>query len=318
MPAFITHQIFAKKISEKITIKNFDKKTFEIFAQSHDLFYYYMTFDKKERKTVKDYGKKFHRKNTQSFIINLVRTIKSNNLVNDKESLGFLYGVISHYVLDSTFHPYIFYKTGIYNKKDKKTKKYQGLHNQIERNLDVYYYQKYYHKKINKLKVLKLIPKIKPSNNLKNLIDQTYKKTYHKENVSKYLIEGYKHARINLFMFSQDKFGIKKQIYKIISSIKYLKPSVLANYSYNQKVIKRYLNKEKDTWIHPSTDQEFNYSVEDLFNQSLRISIFIINEVNKVLNNRKRIEELDKIIPNISYITGLSITNNSALKTFEI
>ncbi len=317
MPAFITHQIFAKKISEKITIKNFDKKTFEVFSQSHDLLYYYWSFDKKQRKEIKNYGKKFHRKNTQAFIINIIKYIKKYKLTNDPEALGFLYGIISHYVLDSTFHPYIFYKTGLYDKKNKSTKKYKGLHNKLERNLDVYYYQKYYHKNITKLKTLKLIPKLTPSNKLKDLINHTYKKTYYKDNLYDYILKSHYQSRRNLFLFSEDKLGIKKQLYKLISLIKYQNPSILSDYSYNQKINKNYLNKEKKEWFHPSTNQKFNYSVEDLFNQSLKISIYIINEVNKVLNNKKNIMDLEKTIPNISYITGLPIVKNSPLKTFE-
>ena len=46
--------------------------------------------------------------------------------------MAYLYGMLSHYVLDSTVHPFIIYKTGNFNKKNKETYKYNHLHNEME------------------------------------------------------------------------------------------------------------------------------------------------------------------------------------------
>ena len=50
----------------------------------------------------------------------------------------FLYGFICHYVLDSNVHPFVFYKTGLFDKKDKNSYKYNNLHAFMETYFDNY------------------------------------------------------------------------------------------------------------------------------------------------------------------------------------
>lgn len=45
-------------------------------------------------------------------------------------------GSICHYVLDSTVHPFIVYKTGVFDKKQKNTYKYNNIHTFMETFLD--------------------------------------------------------------------------------------------------------------------------------------------------------------------------------------
>ena len=125
MPSLTTHKIIAENIFDKLSNnikKNIDQNTYFTFAQSHDIFYY------NTQKKYKRIGNMGHHQHTQSFIINIIQYIKDNKLEDNKQCVSYLYGILTHYYLDSICHPYIFYKTGV-NKKNKETIKYKGQHN---------------------------------------------------------------------------------------------------------------------------------------------------------------------------------------------
>ena len=86
----------------------------------------------------KIYPRKLHDTKTKNFFIQLIKEIKKQKLYRDSQIMGMLYGFITHYVLDSTMHPYIIYKTGIYNKDIPETRKYRSLHLDMELYLDGY------------------------------------------------------------------------------------------------------------------------------------------------------------------------------------
>ena len=53
--------------------------------------------------------------------------------------MSYLYGYICHYYLDLYTHPLIYYKSGSFKKDDKNTYKYNGVHQEIEYAIDLYF-----------------------------------------------------------------------------------------------------------------------------------------------------------------------------------
>lgn len=324
MPSITTHHIFSKDILTKLdenTLSKFNEKLdiYHTFAQSHDYLFYY-TFNPFKAKEIKKLGHTAHKHNTQDYLLNIIKEIKNNNLENNHELIAYLYGSITHYVLDSTCHPYIFYKTGVYNKKDKLTYKYKGQHNKIEKDLDAIYYEKYTNKKYNTCNLNKFVigsPKF--SKTLINSISNVYEKTYNKKNIGKYYYNGIIHAKILNFIIVNDCLGIKKAIYRFLERITNYHIGHISVYSTHiLNPNTSYLNEEHHTWNHPSIKElTFNYSFEDLYNQSIEKTLSIITEVNKVLFENKPIETLNEIIPDVSYTTGLIIKENKKMKFFE-
>ena len=325
MPAIITHNIFAKEIYQLM-----DEQTKKIvkpayshyvnFSQSFDNFSYYHIFSQKKNKMIKDLGKAGHRKNTQAYFINIIRNIINNNLIYDSECRAYLYGSINHYCLDSICHPYIFYKSGVWNKSDSSTVKYRGLHTKLEFNIDALLYEHKTEKNIIKYKFINdLVPKINFSNNLKTVIDQTFKQTFNKENISFYYNKSIKWARFLYKWGVYDRFGIKRKIYLVFDKLFPNKNSNAADISYYKKNISTEdLNLKKKIWYHPSDDSlKFTYSFLDLYDLAIQKSTMLIKEVNKILTGEQDIKKLSKTIKNVSYLTGLDITKNQQLKFFE-
>lgn len=315
MPSITTHKIFALDVLNKYNI-NVDRNLYIAFAQSFDNLIYYKYLHPIMGKKVYKLNKKGHRDNTQEYLINIIKIIKKYHYEKDAKVLSYLYGSIAHFVMDTTFHPYIFYKTGVYRKKDRASKKYYLKHTEIEAMLNAYFYNKkektsYHNYKIHKFD----FPKIKFNQSLKNTIKENYKTIYNFANLDKIYLKSYNLGRIGFFLAIEDKYGIKKCFYKLLDKIFNTK---LEYSSYFVKIINPvYLNLERNKWFHPLTNKEYNYSVDDLYEICIKKTINIFKNVDLVLNDKKDISELYKVIPNISYVTGADCKNKAKLKYFE-
>ena len=208
MPQLITHHIFGLDVNSKLNesiSKTFDseKDIYEMFCQSFDNLLYYSSFNFIKAKKIKFLAKRGHRSNVRKYFMNIVNNIKELHLESDKQALAYLYGSINHYVLDSICHPFIFYKTGYYNKnKKKETKKYMGLHGDMESNIDAFFYINRYKKSYHKVNVTKeFIPKLKFSNNLNSIMNKTFMDTFNEKNISKFYYSAYKSSRILYRLF---------------------------------------------------------------------------------------------------------------------
>ncbi len=324
MPSITTHHMFSKELLNHLTPEELEKlgkdlTIYHTFAQSHDYLFYY-TFDIKNAKKIRELGHKAHHEKTQDYLINIVKEIKKSHLENNYQALSYLYGSITHYCLDSTCHPYIFYKTGIYRKNNPESKKFRGEHTHMEKDLDAIFYERYTGKKYNTCNLNKDITK-KPifSNELIQLISKVYKETYDKDNIGHYYYKSIKHTKIINFFVINDYLGIKRLLYKIIDLITNHKFGYLQAYSTHiLKPRLSYLNEEHKTWNHPSNKEiTYNDSFDDLYNKALKNSLKIIREINKVLYEDKDLERLYKYIPNLDYSTGVLLEESRRMDFFE-
>ena len=320
MPSITTHFVHSENVYTKLSKKEQDyikdyKNTYNTFTQSHDLLFYNL-FNKKASKL----GHYAHHHNTQEFIFNIIKEIKKNKLENNQEIIAFLYGIITHYSLDTVCHPYIFYKTGVYRKNEKWTHKYKGEHNHIEKDLDAIYYEKYFHRKYNKCNLNKeILKKTKLSNELIELINQVYEKTYSDKNIGIEMQKSIKGCRFINSVVVNDRFGIKRAIYLFIDTITKHKYGYMSSYSTHLlKPNIDWLNNEHKEWNHPCfKEKKYNDSFDSLFNKSVLKAIEIIKGVNEVLYNGKEFNSLKKIIPNDDYATGIECDNPNMLNYFE-
>lgn len=319
MPSIITHHILAQELYNRLD-KNTQNKIsneldiYNIFAQSHDLLFYH------SNKEIKELGHFAHKHNTQDYLINIVKNIKKLHLENNQQCVAYLYGSITHYVFDSTAHPFIFYKTGTYEKDDPNTYKYKKEHTHMEKDIDAIYYEKYYRKPFHYCNISKNIIKNPIFNHeLNNLINQTFIDTYQKENISLYFQQGIKKAKLLSTFIINDKIGFKRAIFKAIEKLSFNKIKYLSSYSTHiTKPNLNFLNLEKKEWTNPANkDLKYNYSFNELYEISINKSIKIINEVNKVLYNNQDLNTLKKVIPDISYTNGLLIKDYKKMQYFE-
>ena len=327
MPSTMTHCYFAQDVYNKINnnsrkkINGFLDKLLT-FSMGSDPFMFYHFFVGKKNKEIANIQKTVHTEKTNEYFYNIIDYIIKNNLTNDKEIISFLYGMICHYFLDKNTHPFIYYKSGIFDKNNSDTYKYNTLHHKIEYAIDIYMIKKKEKEYFSSFKFYNKVFNVNSLNkNLNKLINDVFMKTYEIENASKIYVKSLKYMFWFNRLFNYDKYGIKREIYKLIDKItdeKHLKIEVLS-YNTNDNDISNYLNLKKEKWNHPGDILEtYNYSFIDLYNISIEECVNCINDLNIILE-RKNIDEqiFTKHFKDLSYVSNKKWNKVVELKYFE-
>jgi hypothetical protein len=326
MPSTFTHSIFALDVYDKLDKTSQEKiknniEELKLFAQGPDIFLFHDIAKLTRKIAVSDFGKTVHRNKTREFFINAVTYIKKNKLEDNYDVIAFLYGFICHYVLDSTCHPFIIYKSGIYKKDNRESLKYIGLHDDMDSAIDAYFINNKLKIKPRKYKPHKYISELKAfSPELNKIIDYTFKETFQWDNVSKIYFKSYKRMKKIYRAYRYDPFKIKRSFYSFINKItpKKVKDLKWLSYNYDYKRKLHYLNLDKQKWNHPLDKNEtYNHSFIELYVIACTKAANIINEVNKVLYKRGSIKKLDKVFTNISYWHGKDCNIKDKMQYFE-
>ena len=118
MPGFISHTVMARDVYNEINRKC-SLEYILTYSLGGDLCKYAKCrYDS-------------HHKDMDKFIYNMADYIKDNNLLDDKEVMGVLYGHICHYIMDSIIHPLV-------RKMDKECLNNKKNHTLIEEYYDTY------------------------------------------------------------------------------------------------------------------------------------------------------------------------------------
>lgn len=321
MPATITHAYFVRDTINMLpsNIKNnLDIKRSMMFGQSTDSLIFYNLFSILPGKKIRRFQRVFHTSNTQSFFINLLKYIKDNN-INDIDTFSFTVGFICHYVLDSTIHPYIIYKTGVFDKKNKYSYKYNNLHSFMEVFLDNYMIKKNEKTNPYKFHISKFCFDTRPfSKELNNTIDFSFYNTYKINNMNKIYYKSIKQMKYSLDLFRRDQYGIKKFIYKIFDTFTTNKTFRFEAISYHYTLDDKhnFLNQDHSLWRNPTTySMTSTESFNDLYLKAIKKAKVMICASFDYINNKDI--ELEKLFDNSSYVTGLNCNDNKPLKYFE-
>jgi len=307
------HSKLAEEVIKKIDY-DFNKKIVFLGAQGPDPLYY--NFFSKEHPEYRKYADLMHRKDTDKFFINMVEYVKDNL---EKDTYSFLVGFICHYCLDVKIHPYVYYNVGYFDKNDSKTFPNRGLHLKFERSIDALLIEKDLGIKHNRFKLIKKHYPLNtaPFSTMK-VMDYVIKETYGKEHGGvMYLISSQK-MYWNLKHFVRDRFGIKKIIFKFFDLFNKDNNLFFADIPfYNHLENYDFHNINKKSWYHPISNEEYNSSVIDIFDQANEMASEIIAEVSSYLFEDTTID-LQKLFANLSYNTGLNCDQQEPMKYFNV
>ena len=323
MPATATHAIFAMDVYNELpnTIKQLiDKNTFQykMFSQSTDSLMFYNIESLKSGKKVRELQHTFHTSKSRSFFITLVEYIKRNKLYDNSYVMVFLYGFICHYVLDSNVHPFVFYKTGLFDKKDKNSYKYNNLHAFMETYLDNYMIKEKLFMDPFKFRIDKFcFDNTKFNNELNKCIDYVFREVFYVDNMHKIYFDSLKQMKGFIRRYRFDKTGIKSFGYKCIDKItpKSVFRFEALSYHYKSKSEEYFLNTRHEIWFNPCDRNIFSYeSFDDLYKKSILEARDIIIKLDMYFKSKK--VNLCDIFLNKSYLTGLDCDKKNTLKFF--
>ena len=311
MPSTVTHAYFSMDLYDRLDRKKQKmlepyREQFKIFGQGPDVFFFYNLMNPKKGRKIRRLGLYMQKNETQAFFVNLITTIKDKKLEKDPEVLAFLYGFLAHYVSDMTMHPFIIYKTGVFNKKDRTSYKYFGGHEQMESYIDAYFMQVRGKTKPKDFKAYKFcFTNTNISSNLKRLIDEVFYKTFNEKNIGNKYAASVKQMKSFFTLFRHDPTGIKKKIYGFSQILPFNIKLDTISYHITLDNNEYYLNLNKEYWHHPLDKNEiYNYSFIELYAIALSRALKLIEEVDKALLNKKSLRHLNEVFPNLSYATG--------------
>ncbi len=320
MPNITTHNLFAKDVltkSKKTITNTFIQKQniYELFAQGFDPMFFGFALLKSN-----NFANYCHTHKTDTFFLNFIKEIKVQKQTHNPKVLAALYGHLTHYILDSTAHPFIIYKSGEYNPKKPETRKYNGKHTQLEMQIDAYMYEQRYNKPFCKFKIHKhLITKEKFGSELLNILNETYDKTYSKKHIGKKYQRGCQNMYYSYKFLITDATGLKKKLYKLIDQ---LFPHKFNKYEYFSSHIttidKKILNMEHKEWTNPwDNNKKSTQSFLDLYEKATKEAIKLFNATHKFLKDEITPKEYQKVLQDKAYTTGLSWHLKKEMKYLE-
>ncbi len=321
MPATVTHAFFAKDVFDILPeeIQRFlDENHCKMFGQSTDSLLFYNLFSILPGKNIRSFQKYFHRNQTQDFFINLLHYIRENK-IHEEEVYSFLVGFICHYVLDSTMHPYIIYRTGQFDSENPATYKYNNVHAMMEAYIDMDMIKKREKRNPYTFDICDYCFSIKPfSKDLVNTIDHTFYLTFQKSNMSKIYYKSLKQMKHAIQWYRVDRFGFKKVVYKLVDTFTPRSWFRFEAISYHIPLNNRhdYLNTSHSLWRNPTTyDMTSNESFVDLYLKAIKQAKVLICASFDYLNDKAI--DLEQVFLNTSYVTGLNCNEQKELKYFD-
>lgn len=321
MPSTVTHAFFSKDVLEILpeNISEYmDLDKCKMFGQSVDSLYFYNLFSIFSGKKIRGFNKFFHYNKSQEFFLNLLKYMKDNE-IRDIDTCSFLFGFICHYALDSTLHPYIVYKTGIFNKRNPNTYKYNNVHTFMETFIDNDMIRRRMKTNPYKFDITGFCFDIEPfSNELNRTIDNTFYTTFHLKNMSKIYYKSLKQMKYSINLFREDPYGIKKFIYKLVDTFTSRRTFRFEAISYYYPLDDRhnFLNVDHTLWRNPcSYNVTSTESFVDLYLKAIKLAKVIVCASFDYLNGKDI--DLEKIFDNSSYVTGLNCDDKKELRYFE-
>ena len=294
-------------------VQAFDENYFTLGSQGPDP-YFYRIF--KKRKTAMDIGDRLHGESINLCFKTLIETIKADP---SAIKLGFLFGYIAHFSLDTTIHPYVYHRVGIYQPDEPAKKKLRGLHLRFERHIDAHFLKQRYQQKPHTLALHKTaLINHELSEEIITLLDETLKDVYDIEHAGTIYEKGLISMRRVLKYGVYDRFGLKKQLYRFVDLFNKKRDLCfkdLSFYGFDQQY--DYLNQKETCWHHPITNETICDSVSTLYQKAIERAKALIEAVYNHIFHQQPLT-YTQTFKNRSLNTGLDCDDQRPMQYFNI
>ncbi|MEN1970461.1 zinc dependent phospholipase C family protein [Lentibacillus sp. N15] len=288
MPNIWTHIAFCNDTIDSVADSNLfleHKHYMNLGAQGPDPFFYYNFWPWVKEEPIHDIGTALHTKHCGDFLLKLITGADALN----PASQAYVFGFVTHHILDRNAHPYIHYRAG-----------YKGNdHQRLEVLIDtlmmdrkqLYTWKMPVYKEIDvghalRAELVELL--------YANI--QTYYPAINPKDAT-YIQKAYRDMKLALRILA-DPHGWKNKLLRSLVS------------AYSHQPIKSdtdYLNLNQTTWYHPATKEPSNQTFLELYEAG-------IAEANKImplvldywrgLEPETTIQQIANLIGDISYDTG--------------
>ena len=315
MPGFLTHFLAAHSLKNKLPSKEqalitAHERLFNLGAQGPDFFFYYFTgaFSKKTR----GFGSVMHDSNFGPLIACMADYARENEGMDATAVFAYTIGLIMHYCLDSTAHPYVYARTF---SKSSSVNKNSADHRGFETRIDIQSLKHFQGKRPGDYNQRELIEA--GSGELcyaANALSRAILKMYGRDISPKAI----RRAMGQMIIFTgllQSKTGRRKRWMEVIEGLT-VKEALISSMVHNEVVDDEEdcLNLKKTPWqAHWDGASLESYSFLELFEQAVEEGFRKANVmIGYVLGDTSR-EELLACLQNRSLTTGMDIEADSAL-----
>jgi len=296
MPSIWTHILFSEDVLDTVTgphpfaqIEAFMK----LGAQGPDLFFYdNISPWASSNYPAQKIGSRLHEQHCGDFIIDLIEAAKNEH----GQLRAYVFGFISHYLLDRNTNPYIDYLAS-----------YEGMdRRKIKLNIDTLIMERTHNLKTWEAPVYKEIDVgFRLNQDIVLLLHQLISKHYpeNEQDSPGYIKKAYRDMKRALKLLA-DPYGWNSKLLKSRYATHFHQP-IDDNIDY--------LNIQAATWYHPVTKKPSSKSFLDLYEDARAEGLEIMPELLNYWesNNDTVTDKLIQLIGNKSYETGLPLTSTN-------
>lgn len=309
MAGLTTHYIFGLNTYKHLTqldLKSeikLNNKAFAFGLQGPDIFYDFIPLFIIYGKNI---ARLMHTKRSADFFRHFIDNVKKINSIEDRMiAAAYLYGFLGHYILDSTTHPMIYYRTHYLSKPKDYLSKHLTLEADIDKVIlndflelapDQFMTKDFFYLSKNQNKIITEV--------LYKTIKQTYPEVKLSFNMLKFIIN---YAKVSLKVFLDSK-GYKKRIISFLENNLIGCSIISPKFITDAKItLDDPLNIKKEIWLNPWNKRiHSDKSFYELFDQGLQEYNDILISVNDYMKFGSNYTELLNMIGNKSYHSGFS------------
>lgn len=324
MPGLITHLLCghatAKQVDKELSdvIKKYPE-SYNLGTQGPDIFFYYLPgFLNKETLNL---GLLLHKNNTQDYILSMIESTKKLEGEQKDIATAYICGYLTHYSLDASTHPYIYYKTGFRQKGDKiKAIKYSLYHRKFETAIDVLLLNHFTGKTPSEKSLWQFFnvddtQEVVLGKIISSSLNSAYGRNISPKRTTKIL----KYV-VLATKYLQSKEGKRKKIMEFMEDMS-IGEHTYSSLIHDQVITDNidYLNMSKDFWHNPWDNVQLKQdSFVELYNKGLENGINFANSAFSCINDKMPTFEFGKIIGNLSMASGEDCTEPLSWKHHNI
>jgi hypothetical protein len=310
MPSQIAHQLFAEDVLQEILGDlryNTNSRIIALAAQGPDIFYH----NQRTKPSAYFYGRRIHKKNYGKLIARMVASAESRFAFEKDSVRAFILGFTTHALLDRETHPYIIYHSGWVEPFNRESMKYQRTHPFLERIIDVLLLEEVRGISVKEYDYSQKFGLETLPDEIVEIAVEAIEKTYPRSKKSPISKESFRNAVKDALFFihmtdphrKENKIEAFRREKRSESSAR-----VLALF-YPDSIPGEidFLNKGRATWIDPcKCSEKKNDSFIDCYNRALSRATPIVETINRVIEGKEDIDEIERVVGNENLSDGRS------------
>lgn len=306
----------ADSLLQQMIFEHYD--TYILGTQGPDFFYYDLPVVPLHKPN-NPFGSMIHTRGVNLFFYHGFRFAEENPEYRN-EALAYLAGFMCHHSLDVASHPYIFYRTGRFDRQHIQTHIFSYLHKYYEVLLDVAFLQERYGRLAAAFDFNRLFS---PDKETKKMLEAFYAYTIRHTYGREIRPGGVRHslmcAKLLSIHFPDFDSAKKAAIQKIEERLdkKYAVSRAFYPSFTDDRAV---LNLDHRTWLDPVTGAEHTESYPELFDSAVDVTSKRFAAVDDMFASGEPItlDFCQELFENRSYLTGIPCNEKQKMTHFDI